>query len=209
MRKRLFGKDGSSGRGPLRTRVAEGSSNFASGSTREQSISFSEMMKRDWAAGLLSSRRVQEYCAGAALEGNPSPVVQALAAAGACGHSSQHAQRDIMRILGRPTGAPEFYYAKVPIKDGSGTQVEKLQPFLLPHETFAKLHAERPDFFELHVRGMQRELQSCWNMLLEHDFVRSNRFVNANKGKMALAVPLGLHGDAGAMSKEKSLLVLS
>ena len=114
-----------------------------------------------------------------------------------------------MRILGRPTGAPEFYYAKVPIKDGSGTQVEKLQPFLLPHETFAKLHVARPDIFELHVRGTQRELQSCWNMLLEHDFVRSNRFVNANKGKMALAVPLGLHGDAGAMSKEKLVLVPS
>ncbi len=64
-----------------------------------------------------------------------------------------------MRVLGRPSGAPELFRAILPIRDRNGDTVDKLHPFLLPHERFAKLYEERRGFFDLHVHGEDPELQ--------------------------------------------------
>ncbi len=211
MRKRLFGPDGSSApRPPLRARVADGLRTPVAKGAKTGGLPLSELMKRDWAAGVLSSRKVQEYCAGAALEGSTSPQVSALSNSGASGDQPSHMQRDMMRVLGRPLGAPELYRATLPICDRNGEAVDKLHPFLLPHERFAKLYAERRGFFDLHVQGDDRELQASWASLLQHKFVRGNPFVCGSSKDMAQqAIPIGLHGDAGAMSKQKSVLVLT
>ncbi len=209
MRKRLFGEDGCGQRGAsLRSRVGE-QSTASEGGTGFQSLPFSELMKRDWADGKLSSRQVQEYCAGAAQQGSTSAEVRALAATGARGNCPQNTQRDIMRILGRPRGAPELYYAKLPLRNRNGVMEEKQHPFLLPHEYFAKLYNEQRDFFGQHVLGGAGELEACWDMLAEHEFVRSNPYIHGSDAYRKVAVPLGLHGDAGAMSKQNSALVLT
>ena len=109
MLKRLFGSDGG-GRLPLRSRLTA--------HPREESASspkapgpFSEAMKMDWSKGMLSSSQVQQYCSAAIHEGNSSAAVHAFASAGGAGSQPSHAQRDIVRKLGRPLGSPDLYFA--------------------------------------------------------------------------------------------------
>ena len=108
MLKRVFGSDG--GRLPLRSRLtAPPGGESASGP--QAPGPFSEAMKMDWAKGVLSSSKVQQYCSAAVLEGNSSAAVQAFASAGSAGSQPSHAQRDIMRTLGRPWVSPNVYFA--------------------------------------------------------------------------------------------------
>ena len=53
------------------------------------------------------------------------------------------------------------------------------------------------------------ERNECWDMLLEKDFIRKNPVIQSCADVRGCMVPIGLHGDAGAFSKKKSLLVLS
>ena len=78
-------------------------------------IMLSDMMKRDWAAGKPSSKKVQEYAAGAAAEGNTSSAIRALSKAAAGGACPQNAQRNVMRTLGQPVGSPDMFWVTIPI----------------------------------------------------------------------------------------------
>ena len=141
MLKQLFGSDGGA-RLHRRSRLtAPPAEESAAGPLAPGA--FSESMKMDWAKGLLSSSQVQQYCAAAVLEGNSSPAVQALASVGNAGGHASHAQRDIMRKLGRPLGSTDLHFAETFIRNTNGEKVYKFHPFLLPHESFAKLFAEQ------------------------------------------------------------------
>ena len=165
-------------------------------------------MKKDWAKGVLSSRQVQEYCAGASIEGCSSRAVQAFSRVGGAGAALQNAQRDLMRVLGRPLGTPNVYVAEIPTRNGNGERVQTQHSFLLPHEAFAQLHCERKDFFEQHVRGKLSEVGSCWDILGRNEFVKAHPVVSA-RGDLSRVLPLGMHGDAGSMFKHKGALVLT
>ena len=79
MKKRLFGQNaGDHATRSLRARVAdERLPTHVAANSASKVLPFSQLMKRDWAEGKLSSRDVQEYCAGAALESNYSEDVRA------------------------------------------------------------------------------------------------------------------------------------
>ena len=128
---------------------------------------------------------------------------------GAGGHCPQNTHRDLMRILGRPAGTPEMYYANIPIKDRNGKRTFTMIPFLLPHEYFSQLHKERRAFFQEHIWGKDEERHECWDVLGQQDFVKANPVLRGLPGYRDQAVPIGLHGDAGAMSKNKSVFVLT
>ena len=114
MRKRILGDhvEQHLPRAPLRSRISGPARPDAAPVSR---MLLSDMMKRDWAAGKLSSIRVQEYAAGSAAEGNASATLQALAKAGARGAHPQNAQRVVMRTLCQPLGSPDMCWANIPV----------------------------------------------------------------------------------------------
>ena len=87
--------------------------------------------------------------------------------------------------------------------------MNKENPFILPHESSASIFHERRCFFERHVRGTDQQLETYWDELSDHNFIRSNPVVRDCADHKTTAVPLGLHGNAGMMSKQKSVLVLT
>jgi hypothetical protein len=164
---------------------------------------------KDWAEGKVTSKQVVKYCAGAALLGARGEAIEKFAKCAAWGKHGQNAQRDLMKALGRPTGAPDLYRASLPLKGKNGQREFHNHPFALPHEMFACMFQERRDFFQEHVLGEPSKLEQCWRSLEEQQFVRDNEAHASAKAAGFELVPLGLHCDAGAFSKNDSLYVLT
>ena len=202
MLKRVLGtSDGEGARSTKAQKLgfAEGADASSSGSQAGQPLS--TCLKRDWAAGKISSQRVLEYCTGAVLEGSTSRELVNLGKPTAAGQRMYHAQDEIMKALGRPPGGCEFYFGPVPKKHKDGTVSVEMHPFILPHESFQALASERPDFFAKHVLGADGALRSCWQYLWQQKDIQQNPCLQG-AGPLDTCVPLGLHVDAGAVSKQ-------
>ena len=166
----------------------------------------SDILKRDWSSGKLSSKDVQQYAASAVQE-RADPHTLGVMGKIACGGKwGSNAQRDLMMALGRPQGCPDFYWAQLPVAQSSGGAKWEWHPFILPHELFATLLEERSQFFSKHVIGSPSVLKRCWIFLSSKEFLKESL---AGVGPLDDVVPVGLHADAGAYSKKKSLYVFT
>ena len=125
-----------------------------------------------------------------------------LAAVGSHGRNTKQMQSPLLRLFGRPRGAPDFTWVPVPSVRGT-----VFHPVLLPHEFSGRLYAERRDIFDASVRGPVEASSTFWNALRGSSIVANNAALNADKEDITL--PLGLHGDGGAFSKHDSLFVIS
>jgi len=159
-----------------------------------------QSLKRDWGKGLLSSKQVQEYAAGADRQG--AKGLAAVAAAGGSGRHPQNLQRSLMAMFGSPMGAPDFTWCEIETKRG-----KKVHPFLLPHAWFASMHAQCPDQFASAVRGPEGACAAFWAMMADTSFVREHPVLD--RSMMACTIPVGLYGDAGAFSQQDSLMVFT
>jgi hypothetical protein len=106
-------------------------------------------LKRDWASGEISAKKVQQYAMNAAADG--AIGFDRLAAMGASGRDPSGIHKALLNIFGTPKGASAFDWINLPGKDGAHI----LQPFLMPHKFFSCMYAERRDMFMRHLRGVR------------------------------------------------------
>jgi hypothetical protein len=160
---------------------------------------FTDSLKRDWASGAMSAKKVQQLALDALGQGAHS--LDSLAGAGTEGKYTQNVHRSLLKIFGHPVGAPDIDWINIPGKDGAIIT----QPFLMPHKFFASLYNSRPNFFYKHLRGPEGAPREYWEEL------KNNRFVTKHPllSNFDTCFPLGLHGDAGAFTKHDSLMVIS
>ena len=157
-----------------------------------------DSLKRDWAAGHLTARKVQQYALDALKQGAHS--LGDIAATGAHGKAPQHIHRSLLKIFGTPKGAPEFDWVNIPGKNGF-----ICQPFLMPHKFFACLYEHNRDVFYRHLRGPVGSAREYWEHLASSKFVQRHPLL----ADIDNTFPIGLHGDAGASTKHDSLMVIS
>ena len=186
----------------LRKRVQASTPSSSSTSAPSSSEPLLKRLKRDWATGAMPSWKVQAYAEAAAEGGLDLGRLPQLATRGA---HPQNAQRDLMRCWGQPAGAPQFYWASIPVMGSQGTAVAVRHPFVLPHELFASLHSARPDLFSSAVLGDSEDREKFWKHL--GPIVAAHPRLSETGTDRS--VPVGLHGDAGAMSKQEGLMVLT
>ena len=119
MKRRIFeNTDPQHGRGcmPRRLGLLTGAVARGHQSDRADELQLAERVLRDWAKGLLTSAQVQDYCRGGVVSGCTDASTQTLSGLGTQGAHKQNIQRDLMKVLGKPKGMPEFVLVKVPVK---------------------------------------------------------------------------------------------
>ena len=161
------------------------------------------LLKQDWAAGKVPSWKVAAY-AGAVAQGGITSLA-GLASIGSKGKWKSNSQRDLMRCWGKPAGAPHFFWAAIPVKGSAGNKTVEQHPFILPHELFSQLYAERPELFEKSLGGQGAQRASFWENMPQ--VVGSHPTLS--KRDLGKCVPLGVHGDGGGFNKQDQLMVLT
>jgi len=169
----------------------------------DESLPLNQSLRRMWAKGELTSPQVQELASGAAKQG--AMGVDKMAKVGSDGCRPGNIFRDLVNAFGYPQGAPRLYWAKVPLEGGLVSH-----PFILPHLFFAHLFGERKEEFAHAVLGGHKDCRSFWcsdegkKIASEHPVLK-----NKTAEDLYATVPLGMHGDGGAYSKQDSLYVVS
>ena len=184
----------------IRHRVAEAGPASSSSSAMDQPLCRS--LKKDWALGLLSSAKVQEYAWGAAAQG--SEGLEDLARAGNEGRNPGNIQRALISALGMPEGSCDFTWAEIPMEGHARPQPH---PFLLPHQVLSALHKKRPELFKSAFAPSASEVREFWIPYARTPFVTKHPVVRAADWDVVL--PFGFHGDAGPFSKNDGLFCLS
>ena len=158
-------------------------------------------LKNDWAKGKINSLQVQEYAFGASAQG--AAGLEGMAKLGNSGQNPQNILRALKNLLGTPEGAPEFSWCEIPMKKCA----KVAHPFLMPHEFFASFRASCPDAFQRSILGPANAAFEFWRSIQHSVFVKKHP--SLLRSEWHRTVPIGLHGDGGAFSKQDSLYVLS
>ena len=113
----------------------------AKGTTADPPLAnpLNDNLKIKWAKGKITSKDIQEIAQDAQTQG--AHGLNALSGAGFSGKHAQNLFRDLVKIFGRPVGAPELDWILIP------TQGNRQTPHSVywPHKFFAKLYSDRPD----------------------------------------------------------------
>jgi hypothetical protein len=165
-----------------------------------QDLPLVNSLRRDWAKGLLSAKKVQEYAWGAQFQG--AEGLRDIAKAGTSGANPQNIQRSLINLFGQPLGAPPIDWYRIPMKVG-----HVFHPFLLPHKFFQAIYKDRRGDWEHFLQGPIGAAQQYWDNMKDNLYVKNHP--NFPMNTWAKTLPLGLHGDAGAYSKQDSLMVIS
>ena len=92
--------------------------------------------------------------------------------------------------------------ARIPTASG-----DRFHPLLCAHDWFRSLFRERPRWWESSVRGDVGAAERYWDELQESEVLRDRpELLTEDKGWF---IPCGLHGDAGEVSHNDSLMVIS
>ena len=181
----------------IRQRVAEADPFDAHNS---QPLPLTDLLKRYWATGKLNSKQVQQYAFAARSQG--AQHLDDLAGAGAEGNRPQHIQRTLLRLFGRPVGAPEITWISIPTTKG-----QMPHPFILPHKFFRSLYRGRRDIFGDCVAGPRGSALEYWTAVQGTAFVKEHP--SLKEENWARTIPVGFHWNAGSCNKQESILVLS
>ena len=187
-------------RGSLRRRMERASNSGPSGDGHDAPLVAS--LRRAWAAGKISSPMVQEFALAAAQQGAHGGGVDRIARAGASGSHAPNIQRAILNFFGFPDCVPAFKWVPLPMARGS-----VLHPVILSHELFGKLYHERRSYWNQHIRGPPQAAEEFWRRLSHSSIVRDHPALSSTH--LTRTLPIGLHGDGGAFSKQDSLFVIS
>ena len=152
-------------RGGIRTRAnaalaQSGSSSSASSARLAEIGPFTKDLIEDWAKGVLSAKKVQQYAFDAARQG--ATGLESMAAMGNYGSNPQNCQRSLQNFLGLPAGAPEIQFKEIPTKSSPKTP----HPFLLPHCFFQSFYRDCPANFKTRVSSSPGAGFNFWNSLL-------------------------------------------
>ena len=188
-------------RGGIRRRAQEGQETHAD----QPAKPLTDALKRQWAAGELSSRQVQELALTAGQQGAHS--MERLGAAGKSGENPQHLQRALLSIFGRPAGAPPFTWVQVPLLINKKERLVP-QPMLLPHLYFQSLFHHRHELWKATVEGVDAAgALRFWQNMRETAFVKQHpHLAEAN---WSAAIPfwdcMGAEAASISMSRSASL----
>ena len=84
-----------------------------------------------------------------------------------------------------------------------------MHPVLLPHKFFGCLFKHRRDVWDTSVRGPIGAALGFWQALERQGSSIVRDHPALDQARLAQTVPIGLHGDGGAFSKQDSLFVIS
>ena len=101
-----------------------------------------------------------------------------------------------------PDGAPEIDWFNIPLKGG-----DKPVPFLLQHKFFKALYNHNRKHFVQAIRGPRGAAKQFWESMKESPFLQNHPELGV--GDFPWTIPLGMHGDGGAFSKQDQLYVIS
>ena len=192
-------------RGGVRQRLNEAasSSGSAAAATPPPGVTspLYESLRRDWARGLLSSHKVQEYALGASQHN--AWGMDELGRLGAGGKHPQNMFRELVRRFGSPPGAPYIQWVEIPTKHGKATP----HPVLFPHEFFRSYWLGVRARWEQTISGGARACIEFWESMQHTDFLRFHPDLASDT--WPTTVPLGLHGDGAAFSKQDNLYTFS
>lgn len=185
----------SSRRPSLRARVLEGQAAPPAPAPSDP-LPLMSFLKTDWGKGKLTSPQVEAIVSGARAQGADGlPVLSS-------NKHPQNLQRSLLSAFGRPVGSPLFSWHRIPTTMGP-----QLHPFLLPHQFFSSLFSERNEKWNLRVRGPVGAAAAYWYRMRDSCFVLHHPHLDGvDKSRL---IPLGLHGDAGAFSKQDGLYVFT
>jgi hypothetical protein len=157
--------------------------------------------KRRWGMGELSSATVQSLAFDAQQQG--ATGLKQLSAAGTYGKHPQNLFRDLLRLFGRPRGAPPIDWVEIPMKNGNSVP----HPVIWPHKFFAALARERRDIWSDRIAGSEGALKAFWESMRESEFVRTHPYLP--EVGWPKCVPIGMHGDGGAFNKNDNLYTIA
>ena len=160
-----------------------------------------ESLKRDWAKGRIKTDQVQDYAWGAQQQG--AVGMDSMGAMGNSGRNPQNLFRAMRHLLGMPKGSPPFKWIEIPTRYGPKTP----HPFLLPHEFFKAFYEGRRDIWRQALAGPPNAALEFWNSIASTSFVKQHPVLKAID--FAKTIPIGMHGDAGAFSKQDSVYTIS
>ena len=156
-------------------------------------------LKHFWSKGEFSSKTAQRLAHSAHQSG--AQGVDAFASAGTNGKYKNNIMRDLKQALDFPDGAPDVTWLEIPMK-----QARKVaHPFLMPHQFFKSYFAWAPDRWEKHMGGTASACLSFWESMRNAPFVQKHPRLHDLRN----TIPLGVHADAGAFSKQDSLYAIS
>ena len=197
----IDGNDGSKRRGGHKQRRLLVDSDTAD--CRDLSdLPFNRALVRDWAKGSLSTKQVQQYAMDAMEQG--ANGLDRFARMGNNGRNPQDLFKAMRSTLGIPAGAPEMDWFEIPTKKSMVTP----HPFLLPHRFFSAFYSGRGKRdWTKHITGPKHACSEFWDSIRVTSFV--SQHPNLAESTWQYTVPLGMHADAGAFSKQDSIYVFS
>jgi len=157
-------------------------------------------LKRDWSRGILNARQIQEYASGARDQG--AEGLDRLASSGGGGRHATNVHKSLLSMFGTPTGGPPIDWVELTTKQGDRVP----HPVIFPLKFFASLYRGRRAWFDRHIRGPPTAAAEYWSKVGCKVFLQQHGY---SSGAWARVLPIGLHGDAGAYSKQDSLMVVS
>ena len=121
------------------------------------------------------------------------------------GNNPQNLFRAMRSVLGVPKGAPEMDWYEIPTTTNKRTP----HPFLLPHRFFfsAFYTGRGKHDWSKHVSGGAHACKQFWTSIKHTAFVTQHP--NLAEDTWKHTIPLGMHADAGAFSKQDSIYVFS
>ena len=180
--------------------AASGSSSSRSNGSGDGA--FNVLTKIEWAKGKLSSTQLQRFAEAALRQGMPD--VDHLAKVGSHGKHAGNLHRDLVRLFGLPQEAPEIRWLEIPTIRGPKTP----HPFLLPIEFLQKLFVHsQSGHWQAIMGGNDGAAERHWRAWSHTDFVRLHPHIAMER--WPFIIPIGLHGDGGAFSKQETVNVLS
>ena len=182
-------------RGTLRRRIDRAQTSAASSGSSDSLLN---SLRKYWGSGAMSSRIINEIATGATDAGASGRMLEHMSRA----MRPDHLQRSLLNLFGTPQGVPPFTW--IPLQMASGST---LHPVILPHLFFGRLYHDKRDFWEKHIRGPAGAALTFWNNIANSAIVRDH--TGLSERRLAMTLPLGMHGDGGSFSKQDSLFVIS
>ena len=132
-----------------------------------QDLPLVNSLRRDWAKGLLSAKKMQEYAWGAQFQG--AEGMGDIAKAGTSGANPQNIQRSLINLFGQPLGAPPIDWYRIPMKVG-----HVFHPFLLPRKFFQAIYKDRRGDWEHFLQGPIGAAQQYWDNMKDTLYAKNH-----------------------------------
>ena len=158
-------------------------------------------LKRRWGKGELSSTAVQDIAADAHHDG--ARGVASISSAGTSGKHAKNMFRDMLKLFGKPKGAPEIDWVEIPLVNGRKVP----HPVIWPHKFFQALAKERIQFWNERICGSSNACKVFWESMRHTEFVKRHPYLP--EASWPTVIPIGMHGDGGAFNKQDAVYSLS